>query len=170
MLILTLLGAILKLAWQVVALAIKIVYQVLKFTHLRLLALYLVVCGLLEVIMHPFSYPWDLLFWVGLAVCVLVTLFGWFARFAEKSKRKKLSREEKLRKKEEKKEKMAEREELPAQEEKPIPTKKPAYPQYYNVEGREGYMFAEYADRYELFRRESSGWTYVKTDYKQEND
>ena len=43
----------------------------------------------------------------------------------------------------------------------------PVFPRYFEVEGHAGYLFAEYEDRYELFRRNGGGWDYIRTDYKE---
>lgn len=37
---------------------------------------------------------------------------------------------------------------------------------YYDVEGRPGYCFCEYDDRYELYKKTNKGLVYIKTDYK----
>ena len=39
-------------------------------------------------------------------------------------------------------------------------------PRYYDVAGREGYVFAEYSDRYELYFKGEGGYMLVRTDYK----
>ncbi len=40
-------------------------------------------------------------------------------------------------------------------------------PKYYNVAGRPDYIFAEYSDRFELFKKSSDGLFLVRTDYKE---
>lgn len=148
-----------KLAFRLAKIALKIVYNVLKFLRIRLLALYLIVCALLQASFGIFNEGiFVAYFWVGVLLFLGLTVFSWISHWREKHKRKKLSESA-----------YAAQERSRGWEEEKPPYKpvRPTYPMYFEVEGRPDYMFAEYEDRYELFVREASGWSYVKTDYKQ---
>ena len=143
-------------AVHLLAIFLKIVYNILKLFRVRLLALYLAVCGLLHLCFHSFAGMGIAYFWVGFAVCCLVTLYGYAGGASERLRRKNA----------------LEREccscEEPAQEEAQCKAAQPPYPLWFAVEGREDFAFAEYRDRYELFRRDGEQWIYVRTDYKKE--
>lgn len=140
---------------------LKIVYNILAFLKIRLLALYCIVCGILQLAYHPFSGENAAWFWVGIALCLLATLFAWWRRFHKKQKRKEAERGREAER--------TAREE-PAQEElavaeapKPAPAR---YPRYFDAAGHEGYIFAEYGDRYELYHREGNKLVLVIVDEK----
>lgn len=148
-----------KLAFRLAKIALKIVYNVLKFLRIRLLALYLIVCALLQASFGIFNEGiFVAYFWVGVLLFLGLTVFGWTSRWREKRKHKSLAESAR-----------AARADSGEWEERKPPYKpvQPTYPMYFEVAGRPDYMFAEYEDRYELFVREASGWSYVKTDYKQ---
>ncbi len=177
MIIFQAIGALIALFFRLVATALKVIYRILKFFRIRLLTLYLVVCGLLQLCFHTFEGFAVTYFWIGVAACAAVTLYGWTSRAREKARRRELARRERGEAEREKRERGNKREERveSTREERASAPETPAfmpraqYPQYFEVEGHEGFMFAEYEDRYELFRREASGWTYIRTDYKEDN-
>lgn len=151
-------GAILHL----LALFLKIVYNILKFFRVRILALYLTVCGIVQLFFHTFSGWGAAYFWVGFALCALITVYGWVRFFREKNRRDSLDEQDKIVRSEERAEQKAETAAA-------IPPAAPTavFPRYFEVEGHAGYMFAEYEDRYELFLRRNGGWDYIRTDYKE---
>lgn len=164
---------------HLLAIILKIVYNILRFFRVRLLALYLASCGIAQLCFRVFSGTFgSAYFWAGFGACCLVTLFCWISSVRARRRRKKAKRDlsaeraeesapEEDRPPEKKKTRprfRKEKNEGNAPPEPPVRTVK--YPQYYEVEGHADYMFAEYEDRYELFRREASGWSYVRTDYK----
>ncbi len=154
MIIFSIIFAGIKAVGRVIVFGCKIVYRILKLLRIRLLALYLVACGFCQLFFHAFSGYTLAIFWVGFATCVLISLLSWFLSFRERNKRRKLTR--------------LANSPLPVEEDvlqAPIPPS-PAYPQYYGVEGKKDYMFAEYEDRYELYRQKGRGWILVQTDYK----
>ncbi len=178
---LKMLAAGVKAILNLLATGLKIVYNVLKYLRIRLLALYLLVCGLLQLCFGVFDGK-AAYFWVGFALCAAVTLAGWgvrlYKRFAKFVPRKRT-------------EEPAEEEEpaaeapapMPAPTYSPIPAPgpapapapapmpapappKPSSPRYFEVEGHAGYYFAEYDDRYELYRRTEHGDELLRTDEK----
>ena len=135
---------------KLLAFCLKIIYNILKLLKIRVLTLYLVICGLVQLIAHAFSGN-EVWFFSGLALCGVVTVAAWIftlSRNKRTKERKKKEQEEQER----------------AQEERPPVAEQP---KYYWVEGHENYYFAEYGDRYELFRRTESGDEYIQTDYKE---
>ncbi len=140
-----------------------------------MLLFYLVVCGVLQLLFQAFSGLGIAVFWTGFAVCVLFSLTSWGAFLREKLKRKGVARKRQAPREGESGTEEEPSAQTPQRAEKPRGAEKkrraneadePVYPQFYAVEGHEGYAFAEYADRYELFFRGADGWVYVKTDYK----
>ena len=145
-----------KLLLRLFRLVFRFVYGICKLFRIRLLVLYLLTCGIVQWIFSPFHGFGVAYFWAGFATCALVTVYGWARLFQEREKRRQLKKEER---KEKKKIKLRKREE---RAEETV-----SYPRYFEVDGYPDYTFAEYEDRYELFVREASGYTYVRTDYKQ---
>ena len=147
----------------------KIVYRALKFLHIRLLTLYVAVCGILAIFLPVFGRTGRVYFWTGFAVCLLVTLLSWVVTVHKKI----MSRPHTLQTEESDEEGEAQPQESPAPTAAPEPAPVAAppqeqvrYPRYFDVEGRAQYFFAEYADRYELYRRTTRGAEYIRTDYK----
>lgn len=168
--LLSMLLAGLKAILQLLAFLVRIVYNILKLFKVRLLALYLLVCLFVQIFYHIFDGPFGkAYFYAGLAACILVTLYGWAKPIREAHKRRKL-KERDRRLEEEREEKEEEREAQktqPSPAPAPVPVRAaPQYPQYFDVTGHPDFMFAEYADRYELFRKGTSGLEYIRTDYK----
>lgn len=156
-----LLSALCGAALHLLAIFLKIVYNILKLLRIRILALYLLVCGVLQLCFHLFGGAFGTVyFWTGFAVCCLPTLLSWTAGLRERIRRKQLTEREYARK--ERAEELA-----PARTEQSRAEKIP-YPLWFEVENRPDFAFAEYEDRYELFHREECKWVYVRTDYKTE--
>lgn len=161
-----------KVVLHLLAILLKIVYNIFKLFRMRLLALYLVICALLQLIFQTFSGFAMAYFWVGLCACACVTLVSWALYAREKLKRKQVDSAAKKRRFSQSEPKK----EAPPQDKNPAPkvqasvpayaVQSDAFPKFYEVEGHAGYMFAEYEDRYELFRRDQNGYTYLRTDYK----
>ncbi len=162
MFLFSLIWAAIKAVFGVIALGFKILYHVLRLLRIRLLFLYLVVCGLLQLIFQLFTGYAAIIFWLGLGACVMLTLFAWGLHFYAAAKRKYVRRE---RREEKRRERRRRRRERQKRNEETLPAAQ-IYPQYFGVEGKPDYMFAEYEDRYELFCRDGGEWKYVKTDYK----
>lgn len=161
MFILHAIGAVIGFLFRMLAAFCKILYRILKALHIRLLFLYLVVCGILQLCFRTFDGFASAYFWVGIAACAAVTLYGWTSAARERKRRRELtrrSREERAREKEAVQDNGAQSASVQAKR----------FPQYFEVEGHEGFMFAEYENRYELFRREADGWTHIRTDYKED--
>lgn len=148
-----------KLLCRLIGFVFRFVYGLCKLLHVRLLALYLVVCALVQFIFSPFHGFAVAYFCVGLAACLLVTGYGWARSSRERRKRRRLKREEKKGK-----------EPISPQTREAKVEECVIYPRYFEVEGHPDYTFAEYEDRYELFVREASGYTYVRTDYKKNEE
>lgn len=174
--ILGLLLTLCSLVAHFLATCAKVVYTVLKIFHIRLLALYLCVCGIAQLIWKPFSGGGAVWFWSGVAVCLLITLLSWVytvhkrnVRRREERERKRAEREEKERLKEEKRRRKEERKRR--KDEPPAPeVNSQTYPVYFEAEGHPGYVFAEFEDRYELYYRGAEGLIYVRTDLKQQEE
>lgn len=159
---------------RIVGLALKLVYRILAFLHIRLLALYLLVCAVLS-LFYPIFTDAIAVFWVGFGLCAAATLLSWFfaAKRALARRPRREPAEEKPQKGGKKREKEPAEEAQEGQEQprrrerrEKAPAPKPRYPLYFDVEGHPGYFFAEYADRYELYRREGDGAVYIRTDRK----
>lgn len=167
--LLSMLLAGLKAVLQILALLFKIVYNILKAFRIRLLAVYLLACLIVQLCFHTFDDVFGkAYFYVGLAACILVTLYAWAKPLREARRRKKLNRREReleQRKDDDTPQEEKEENAPPAVHEKK-PRKRERYPLYFDVEGRPDYMFAEYADRYELFKKSEHGFEYIRTDYK----
>lgn len=161
------LKAIVSAVFKVVSLLFKVVYSVLAFLHIRLLALYLAVCALLSLFLPVFGEG-IAYFWAGLGVCAAITLVGWFVaarRALDARPRKPLREETAAAESAAQPASAAPSQPAPA----PVPPPQPApqrYPVYYDVEGQPGYFFAEYSDRYELYRRGENGAEYIRSDPK----
>lgn len=180
--ILGLLMTLCNLVAHFIATCAKVVYTILKIFHIRLLALYLCVCGIVQLIWKPFSGGGALYFWLGTAACLLVTLAGWVyaahkrkIRKREEEARKRAEQEEKEREKEEKRlqkeeKRRCKKERKHRKDEPPAPSENKTYPVYFEVEGHPGYVFAEFEDRYDLYYRSADGLTYVRTDPKSKEE
>lgn len=157
-----LLGMLCGAVLHSLAIFLKIVYNILKILRMRILALYLLVCIILQLCFHLFGGAFGATyFWTGFAVCCLPTLFGWTEGLWERRRRKKLAeREYEIREKRE--------EDTSFMQAEGVFREKVSFPLWFGVEGRPDFAFAEYEDRYELFRREEDKWVYVRTDYKTE--
>ena len=145
-----------KAILHLLALCLKIVYNVLKIFRIRLLALYLFICGIVQLIWHPIGRD-TVWFWVVLGALCLLTIISWVLSF----KNKFFGRSRRAT------------EIAPAKTENsdlepPTPEReeRPMEPVWFEVEGRPDYYFAEYEDRYELYHRTPSGNEHVRTDYK----
>lgn len=149
--------------FHVLWLAAKLVYRILAFLHIRLMALYLVVCALLSLFLPVFTdgIVW---FWVGFGLCAAVTLIGW----VYSAHRAVSAAPRKTPKKEEGSPAQGSPAQVPPAEEREEPAAR--YPRYFEVEGHPGYFFAEYADRYELYMRGEDGAVYIRTDRKEGSD
>lgn len=157
------LKAALSAVFRIVALVCKLVYRILRALHIRLLALYVLVCAVCAIFFPVFT-DGIAYFWAGFGLCAAVTLVSWIlaARRALSAKPRRLPQEaEETAAAEAPAEKRQERQ--PEQPPAPRPVR---YPRYFDVEGQPAYFFAEYADRYELYRREEGGAVYVRTDKK----
>lgn len=102
-------------------------------------------------------------FWFGFIVCLLISLIGWLHALRTQRLRRSEARKRKKADQEEKKRILHER-----MKDKQRPIKQQTYPVYYTVAGHEDYIFAEYTDRYELYRKENGQLVYLRTDFKQE--
>ena len=140
---------------HVVVLFLKILYKACAFLRIRLLVLYLIVCGFLALCFHTFTgnMPY---FWAGAGICLFFTLlsWGWYLR---KRRLKKASRAAFQAEKEEPEDPAA------AQ---PEQSRQPVWPRYFDVAGYPGYIYAEYENRYELLRLEEDGYHLVRTDFR----
>lgn len=153
------LKAVLTAVFRVAWLICKIVYRILKSLHIRLLVAYAVICALLSIFLPVFRPPWIAGFWTGLGICAAVTAVSWFLVLRRKLRAPRPVREE--RKEEKESERAAETAAADAG---------PSAPQYFDAEGMPGYFFAEYGDRYELYRRTEEGYVHVRTDYKDQGN
>lgn len=149
---------VLKVIFAVIKLCCKMVYGALKFFRVRILALYLVICGLVQLIFHSFDGK-AYVFWAGLGVCAVITLLSWIFFLKGKSRRSRVKREEETQEEEPEREKTK-------KEKRVRKARRLERPKYYDVAGREGYIFAEYSDRYELYFKGEGGYMLVRTDYK----
>jgi len=194
--IIGLITGIVKAIGNVLFLVFKIIYAFCKALKIRLLALYLLVCLVFRMIRGPFVGQTIVFFWVGVGICLVFTVAGWYFRFREKQKRRRLKQAARDEKKRQKKQALPE-----AEEEKPksygeeakrgrgyeegyldglraafskgseerggsSPLPANEYPKYYDAAGHEGYLFVEYENRYELYFKGPHGWEYVRTDPK----
>ncbi len=159
------LSAILRLFVKGVVAAVKIVYRLLKALRIRALTLYLCVCGILQLVFGLFSMTEFMMiyFWFGFIVCLMISLIGWLFALRAQRLRRSEARKRKKADQEEKKRILRER-----MEDKQRSVKQQTYPVYYAVAGHEDYIFAEYTDRYELYRKENGRLVYLRTDFKQE--
>ena len=161
---LALLKTLLSAVWTFVNTSLLTAYGVLKLLRIRLLALYVLVCFLVNLIWHPFQGTWLILFWVGLALCAAATLLSWTVTLAGRKQGGAEKRPEK-----ERTEKRPEKE-RPQKKARPTPPppSAPPPPRYFEVEGHPGYYFAEYDDRYELYLMTEYGARLVRIDEKTE--
>lgn len=145
-----------KAILHLLAICLKIVYNVLKIFRIRLLALYLLICGFVQLIWHPIGRD-TVWFWVVFGVLCLLTLISWVLWFRNKlgGRSRRVAEIAPARKK-------------TSDFEPPVPqqSERSDEPRWYEVEGRPDYYFAEYEDRYELYRRTINGNEHVRTDYK----
>ncbi len=159
---------IIKSIFAFIAFCCKIVYHIFKWLRIRLLVLYLIVCAILQLTLHVFDGK-TYLFWIGVAVCLAVTLFAWGLFLKRKFSGKRVPREmpQKDTQEENAEPQAQKKEETPQR--KPLSIKKNVKerPKYYDVAGRPDYVFAEYADRFELYFKDADGLRLVRTDYKE---
>ncbi len=159
----------------------KALYHVLKVLRIRILTLYLIVCGIVQLIWGCFSTGDGILyFWLGFTGCVLITVFSWIYAFhkqnarrnAERQQQEAKKRQKQLDKKKKKIEKRQEKEKQKQNKKSPelLPeapgTAHQTYPVYFEAAGHPGYIFAEYEDRYELYRQDNGKLVYLRTDKK----
>lgn len=162
--LLTLIKAVLSAVWKAILLVCKIVYGILKFLKIRLLALWLAVSGILALcgVFRRAGIGW---FWAGVGVAAACTLIAWFLTVRAAFKRKRVPRPSPSEEEEE-----PDEPEQPAKEPEPAPEKREPervrYPRWFDVKGRADYCFAEYEDRYELYFRGERGLELVRTDRK----
>ena len=159
---------ILKAVWlaveSAVRLVVKLVYGILKFLRIRLLALYVVVCAILSVFLPVFGAG-IVYFWVGFALCCAVTAGSWMYTIWRKISARPRPAEEREGEEEAQQNAPAPQ---PSAPQPPQPSPPPErYPKYFDVEGAPQYFFAEYADRYELYLRDGESAVYIRTDFKQ---
>lgn len=150
----TVFGAICHL----LAICLKIVYNILKFLRVRVLSLYLAVCGLLQLAFRLFEGYNAAYFYIGLGACCVVTLLSWIFFIRKRIRRKRVARDRKPP--EETRERLSEN----------ARGQEPLFPRRYAVEGHKDYYFIEYEDRYELYFIGERGDEYVRTDYKQNGE
>ena len=190
-LILGIFSAILK-GFELIA---KLIYQILAFLKLRLLALYVLICLFVHLVWGTFpknSFNYDLMIIGGIVIGV-ASLFVFINSLLKGAKFKFDRGEKKRRDKPAKADKnrvaepvvysvqqpvvSAERPaaqaayEPPVQFEQPVQTVTfaaavPAKPNYYRVSQNPKYIMAEYPDRCELYYDTGSGMKYIRTDYK----
>ena len=171
--LLSLLLAGAKAVLRFVVVCLKIVYSLLKFFKIRLLALYLLVTVILHFTLHPFEGFGLAYFFVGLFACLLLTLYGWARPIRERQKRLKLKRREQEKQEKERETEREEKERASKEhnegerEEKEQKTpKSPKKGKCYRVEGHPEFVFWEFPDRYELYRDLGGEFEYIRTDYK----
>lgn len=161
--LLGILSAVCNFLVKAIVTAVKIIYRLLKLLHIRILTLFLCVCGVVQLAFGFFSsYPAVVYFWFGLIVCLLITLISWLYTLRTQHFRRKEARMRKKADREEKERIMRER----LQERQTKKIQEQSYPVYYEAAGHTGYVFAEYTDRYELYRNENGKLVYIRTDFK----
>lgn len=145
------------------ALGFKILYNILKALKVRVLVLYLIVCGFVGLFFKAFRGGNVVWFWVGFALCCTLSVAAWTVFFTRHRRVKERKRAEKEEQKEQTDEQPSPDNpaDIPDQSKAPPPSVR-----YFAVEGHENFFFAEYADRYELYERRSDGDVYIRTDYK----
>ena len=175
--------AFFKLVGHLIATAAKVVYHVLKFLRVRLLALWLFVSAILALcgVFKDIGIAW---FWIVAGICTVFTLMSWIIAIHRFLARKRVPRDngsggEGGAPAEEGQSTQPTRpqgQEGPAPQmqtqtqtaqERPAPAR---YPRWFNVAGNPDYFFAEYEDRYELYYRGKQGAEYVRTDYKEQTN
>ena len=169
-----LITTVLQLIWKLISTVFKTVYEVLMFLRLRLLALYLIVCGFVQLFWKVFSQGGNMsYFWLGFALVCAVTVVGWVLAAIRRDRKNRENKEQENKDREKEQKRRAERkrqrrEKRMGKEVKspPIASLTGGFPIYYTAEGHEDYIFAEYEDRYELYRKQDGGFVYVRTDYK----
>ena len=144
-------------AAHLLALCLKIAYNILKALKIRILTLYLAACGCAQWFFRAFDGGNAVWFWTGFALCCALTLTAWavfLLRYRKRAERKRMQEEET-------------EEELPCE---PVPTEEDQQGgvRYFTVKGHENFYFAEYDDRYELYEKRREGDRYIRTDYKRE--
>ena len=174
-----------KAAGLLLATGLKIVYNIIKFLRIRLLALYLVVCAILQLSFGAFDGKSEW-FWIFFAICICITAASWYGHYRQKHARERVSRAPNAEPAPT--QEPAPQPAPPAPEPQPVPQPVPQpapepapqpvpappppppvpvhYPKFYEVEGHAGYYFLEYADRYELYKRTDDGDRRIRTDYK----
>jgi len=125
----------------------KLIIKIINKLKLWLLIAYLLACGIIQLITGVFSNGYMIVFWAGLVIAVLITLFIILvsASNSHNKKAKAAASEQKNKRKKEKE----------------------SYPKFFTVEGNNDFFMAEYKDRFELYHMEGDGkLTYVRTDKK----
>lgn len=142
-------------------------YYVISFLHLTPLILLLVIGLIIELTTSSISGGgivagvFKLLVALSIVYAVLKTA-GRILGFGNKRKHKKSTAEIVEPKKRKKLVAESQTEEKSSE----IKTKKEVYPKYFKAKQNPNYVFAEYEDRYELFKIEKGKYAHVRTDYK----
>lgn len=163
---------IIKSIFAFFAFTCKIVYRIFKIFRIRILVLYLAVCAVLQLTLHVFDGK-EFIFWIGTAGCIALTLLAW-ALYLKRKFQKPVKRRMPSYGKDEvsdETEQTFDEEECAVAATIEQKTKRKNHgkerPKYYNVAGRPDYIFAEYSDRFELFKKSSDGLFLVRTDYEE---
>lgn len=131
----------------------KLIFKIINKLKLWLLLAYLLACGIIQLITGLFSKEgFMLVFWAGLVITVLITLFIILvcASNAHSKKVKAAAPDVKQGKRKKEKE---------------------SYPKFYTVEGNNDFFMAEYKDRFELYHMDGDGkLTFVRTDKKEKEE
>lgn len=137
--------------WAVKSL-FKLIFKIINKLKLWLLIAYLLACGIIQLITGLFSKEgYMLVFWAGLVIVVLVTLFIILV-CASNAHSKKVKA-------------------APPEKQSKAKKEKNSYPKFYTVEGNNDFFMAEYKDRFELYHMDGDGkLTFVRTDKKEKED
>ncbi len=156
-----------SLIWIVIKIATAL-FRIINVARLWVIVAYLAICGILQLSFSLFSNePFDLLFFLGLLICALITIY----LIVKKLFKREVQPKEKKKQKTNlydgflvSKSEIEERKRL--KEEQKLIDK----PTYFKVDGNEDFLMAEYPDRYELYILIDGRYKFVRTDYKVEND
>lgn len=151
-----------------VSLALKIISYVIRLLHLQVIAVYVIVGVLVQLIWGTIlgNSTVTTVYSIGFVLVIIFTLLSTFRGFLSGVKLpppnvkpipKKTERERK--------------EEPTSIEEYPnsamqVEVKKEEKPVYYEVKQNKNYVMAEYSNRYELYLKTESGLTLIRTDLK----
>lgn len=137
---------------------VKAVYKALKIFHVRFLAL-MALLGVIFYYTGVFSNNLEIK--IGyIVVCIIYTLsviMKWYKKLKAKQKRQSIQI-------------VNHEQPVVEQVQQPIETKAPPtikYPIYYTVKQNNNYVMAEYSDRFELYKKTSTGLVKVRTDKKE---